>query len=223
MQSELTHSLNRLAERRLEFLEAALALFAERNFASVTIKDIAHRLDLNAGLIYYYFKNKKDLLRASLSHVADATFASFRDLEKQSSRPMDVINAWLERNIEKSSDMYRFVKIALDFRGAKEQDAGVEAIIQQFYQSERKMLVRVIRKGMEEGAFADVNPLHVSNFISTHLDGCVIRSVVMDDFSVEDEIRYLSKVVMLMLGYKKELAPRSARKTKRKTTQARPT
>ena len=52
--------------REEEFLIAALHLFAERNFASVTIKDIAQSLGVNTALIYYYFEDKTDLLRATI-------------------------------------------------------------------------------------------------------------------------------------------------------------
>ena len=38
--------------------EVALTLFAERNFASVTIKDIGTALGVNTALIYYYFDSK---------------------------------------------------------------------------------------------------------------------------------------------------------------------
>ncbi|MFZ1071180.1 MAG: helix-turn-helix domain-containing protein, partial [Methyloceanibacter sp.] len=50
---------------RDKFLTASLDLFAERNFASVTIKDIAKALNVNTALIYYYFDSKTDLFRAT--------------------------------------------------------------------------------------------------------------------------------------------------------------
>lgn len=193
--------LQRRDTRQREFLAAALRLFAERNFSSVTIKDIARSLGLNAGLIYYYFDSKTDLLRASISHVVDTTFASFRELERETLQPWKVIDAWLESNIEQSSDMYRFVKIALDFKGANERDSAIEATIARFYDQERRLLCRVIRRGSELGVFRNVQPTRMSDFISTHLDGCVVRSVVIDSFDVEVEIRELRSIVFQMLGF----------------------
>ena len=190
-------------------MATALRLFAERNFLSVTIKDIADSLGLNSGLIYYYFDSKTDLLRATISHVVDYTFASFNELERETLQPWKVIDAWLESNIEQSSDMYRFVKIALDFKGANERDSAIEAEIARFYDQERRLLCRVIRKGMELGVFRYVQPTRMSDFISTHLDGCVVRSVVIDGFNVESEIRELRNVVFEMLGFDKTLRGRS--------------
>lgn len=188
--------------RQDEFLSAALRLFAERNFASVTIKDIAHGLGLNTGLIYYYFKSKRDLLRASIDHIVDNTFENFRQLEKDGLDPCRVIDAWLESNVKQSSDMYRFVKIALDFKGAHERDAAIEATIARFYSQERRLLSRVVSKGIEQGLFKPVDPNRISDFISTHLDGCVVRSVVLDNFDVRAEVRSLRSIVFQLLGYK---------------------
>jgi AcrR family transcriptional regulator len=65
------------AARVEEFLATALNLFAERNFASVTIKDIAEHLGVNTALIYYYFDSKTDLFQASIEHaVAGASRTS---------------------------------------------------------------------------------------------------------------------------------------------------
>ena len=187
--------------RQKEFLVTALRLFAERNFLSVTIKDIADSLGLNTGLIYYYFDSKTDLLRATISHVVDNTFANFSELERDTLQPWKVIDAWLESNIEQSSDMYRFVKIALDFKGANQRDGAIEAEIERFYDQERRLLCRVIRKGIELDIFDNVQPTRMSDFISTHLDGCVVRSVVIDGFNVEREIRELRNIVFEMLGF----------------------
>ena len=54
------------------FLATSLELFAERNFASVTIKDIAQSLDVNPALIYYYFDSKTDLFRATIEAAEEA-------------------------------------------------------------------------------------------------------------------------------------------------------
>ncbi|HVZ03902.1 TetR/AcrR family transcriptional regulator [Hyphomicrobium sp.] len=198
---ERPRKLQKRDVRQKEFLSAALRLFAERNYSSVTIKDIAQSLGLNAGLIYYYFDSKTDLLRASISHVVDTTFANFRELERDTRHPWKVIDTWLESNIKQSSDMYRFVKIAVDFKGANEHDSAIEAAICRFYDQERKLLCRAIRRGTELGVFRCSHPARMSDFISTHLDGCVVRSVVIGDFNIGMEIRELRNAVSEMLCF----------------------
>ncbi len=55
-------------ERRTQILEVALKLFAEKGVEGTTIKQIAERADISAGLLYHYFKGKSDLLKEVIDH-----------------------------------------------------------------------------------------------------------------------------------------------------------
>ena len=56
--------------KRDEIVEAALRVFAARGFHKATIKAIAVEAGLSApSLIYWYFKDKNELLSATIAHV----------------------------------------------------------------------------------------------------------------------------------------------------------
>ena len=58
-------------ERRLQIIEGALRVFATKGFREATNKDIAAAAGINSsGLIYHYFKDKADLLRAVAEEYA---------------------------------------------------------------------------------------------------------------------------------------------------------
>lgn len=52
----------RTAPRRAELLEVATALFHEKGYAHTTLQDIADRMGFTKAAVYYYAKNKEDLL-----------------------------------------------------------------------------------------------------------------------------------------------------------------
>lgn len=52
-----------------QLVEAAAQLFAERDSGHVTVRDIAARADVNAGLIQRYFGGKQNLMRAAMERV----------------------------------------------------------------------------------------------------------------------------------------------------------
>ncbi len=57
--------------RRDDIIAAALEVFAEVGYAKATIKQIAERAQVKSpALIYWYFKNKQELLQAALGSVA---------------------------------------------------------------------------------------------------------------------------------------------------------
>jgi AcrR family transcriptional regulator len=184
-----------------KFLATALDLFAERNFASVTIKDIAKALGVNTALIYYYFDSKTDLFRATIEHAVARAFENVRALDNKSADPATIIAAWLANHVNEYDEIHRFVKIALDFRGAHEGDPAIANTIESFYVEERKLLSRVIREGTKQGLFKPVDPNRMAQFISTYLDGCMVRSVILSDFDLEGAVRDLHRRVLEMLGY----------------------
>ncbi len=52
-------------ERRQQIIDGALKVFAEKGFVQATNKDVAEAAGINSpGLIYHYFADKADLLRA---------------------------------------------------------------------------------------------------------------------------------------------------------------
>jgi len=183
-----------------DFLAASLDLFAERNFASVTIKDIAKALNVNPALIYYYFDSKTDLFRATIERAVARAFENVRALEDRSADPATIIAAWLANHVNKYDEIHRFVKIALDFRSSHDGDPAIAEAIEAFYVEERKLLSKVVRDGIRQGLFRSVHPGRMAQFISTYLDGCMVRSVILSDFDLKGAVRDLHRRVLDMLG-----------------------
>ena len=65
----------RMARRRAEILRAAVELFQDLGYHSATTHQVAERAGVSVGLIYQYFGNKEDLLRAAIVDI----LADFRD------------------------------------------------------------------------------------------------------------------------------------------------
>jgi len=194
------------------FLATSLELFAERNFASVTIKDIAQALDVNPALIYYYFDSKTDLFRATIERAVIRAFENVRALEDKSADPATILAAWLANHVNKYHEIHRFVKIALDFRSSLEGDPAIAEAIEAFYVEERRLLSKVIRDGVKQGLFKPINPARLAQFISTHLDGCMVRSVILTDFDLKGAVRDLHRHILDVLGY----APTKGKKSRRR-------
>jgi AcrR family transcriptional regulator len=71
----MTRSTKAASDRRLEFINAAEALFNEKGFENTSIDDIVQRVGVAKGLFYYYFKSREELLAAIVDRIQD-------DLEK---------------------------------------------------------------------------------------------------------------------------------------------
>jgi len=50
-------------------LEAALDVFSEKSFSEVTLSEIAERVGMTKGALYWHFKNKGDLLSKPIKEI----------------------------------------------------------------------------------------------------------------------------------------------------------
>ena len=55
--------------RRKQLVEAAIAVIHEQGFANATVARIARQAGISAGMVHHYFKDKDDLLFATMRHL----------------------------------------------------------------------------------------------------------------------------------------------------------
>ena len=182
-------------------MAAALELFAERNFASVTIKDIASATGVNTALIYYYFDSKRDLFQRTIENAVENAFAEFERIEQTPENPAAVIASWLDHHLILYDRIHKLVKVSLDYKGARDKDPAIERAIEQFYDRERLLLARCIRAGVEKKIFKPVKPEILAQFISTYLDGAMVRAVILPDFNLRKAVGELREIVWELLGF----------------------
>ena len=64
--------LERKRGRRIqEILATAAALFGERGYEAVSLEDVADRLDVTKGSLYYYFASKDELVTAAIETLGN--------------------------------------------------------------------------------------------------------------------------------------------------------
>lgn len=100
------------------------------------------------------------------------------------------------RNLMEFAEIHHFVKFTLDFRGLHEGDPDIANSITHFYDEELKLLSWILGQGIEQGSFRSVDPNRMARFISTYLDGCMARSVIVSDFDLAGAMRDLHQCVL---------------------------
>jgi len=66
--------------RITEILDAADQLFFTKSYQGTTIKDIAKKMGVAQGMLYYYFKSKEDLLETLLDRHASALISEIKEI-----------------------------------------------------------------------------------------------------------------------------------------------
>lgn len=175
---------------------AALDLFAQQNYSTVTIKDIAAATGINSALIYYYFGSKEELFLKAVEATVDTAFRKFDDVSALAESPEEIITFWIEIHIIQFVLLRKLAKISLDYASTRNRTARVDRAIRSFYDKESVVLGRAIRAGIEQGRFRPVDADSMSVFISTFLDGCLFRSVMFPRFNHRRAIEDMRGLVL---------------------------
>jgi AcrR family transcriptional regulator len=150
-------SPQRMQDRYDAILDAAKRAFAEKGFEGTSIADIARTAQISDGLVYRYFRNKRELLYEVLRKFYERILL---DLETQVFKH-DGFSSQLEtlirRHIEvfvADTDLCRLfiseVRTASDYEGSSIQEMN------RLYTS---VLIRIVKEAVKTGEVrSDVNP-----------------------------------------------------------------
>jgi AcrR family transcriptional regulator len=74
-------------DRRIEILKSAAAAFRRRGYHGASVDEIASALEMTKGNLYYYFKNKEEILFACHEYSNDKLLSLMAEVEAESSSP----------------------------------------------------------------------------------------------------------------------------------------
>ena len=190
------------ADRAAEIMNAALDLFAEKDYAAVTTTEIARIVGVRHSLIYYYFDSKDDLFHKTIQNFIQETQSNYDKMRDLHDDPVDQIDYWFANNIELSRPLRKLIKIMFDYSGPKGRPLAVDKAIRKFYDAERNIIVSGIEEGVAQDIFGPVDPARVAAFVSTHIDGIFFSSLMRPDVDLAADMAQLKEVLWQILGYK---------------------
>ena len=101
-------------------LVVAAAMYAERGYDGVSMRDIATAVAIQPASLYHHFKDKDALILAALEHVLSAKAAPGRDILLTQQAPEQRLNAFIDWLARLFFDDPAFARITI--RGALDGD-----------------------------------------------------------------------------------------------------
>ncbi|MGE3273696.1 MAG: TetR/AcrR family transcriptional regulator [Vicinamibacterales bacterium] len=143
------------SDRRTEILKSAAAAFRRRGYHGASVDEIASALEMTKGNLYYYFRNKEEILFACHDYSLDILLALLAEVQADGARPDQqlrrLILAFIHIILDELSgtaltlEMQALSPVMLKRVVAKRDrfDKGIREILQQ---------------GMDEGLFVPGDP-----------------------------------------------------------------
>ena len=144
-----------IEERRDEILRSFAAILRERRLSSLKMQDIADRLGLVKGNLYYYFKSKRDILYHCHVKCMQASLAALEDAERSGSTTAQRLRELLVRHIRGiTEDPYGGVLLTDLENLSPAQRKRYVTMRDRFERGVRKL----IQRGIARGEFRPCNP-----------------------------------------------------------------
>jgi AcrR family transcriptional regulator len=135
-----------------EILATAAALFGERGYDAVSLEDVADRLDVTKGSLYYYFASKDELVTAAIETLGNEWTARLEELlAGQSGAPAERLHALVREHIGIAVREYP-AALRL-FLAPQDWPAAQQARIKELRRRHDAVFRAVVEEGVSNGDF----------------------------------------------------------------------
>lgn len=166
----------RSEETRARIMEAAIKLFSTRGFNEASVDDICEEAGISKGAFYHHFKSKQALFLALLDG-----WLQFVDNAIEASKDKTVPETFMQMTqafpyvFESAGDnLPMFLEFWLQAsRDKKIWEAGIAP-----YRRYHRYFTTLIKKGVHEGSFVEVDPELASRMIVSTAMGLLLQSLL---------------------------------------------
>jgi TetR/AcrR family transcriptional regulator, cholesterol catabolism regulator len=101
----------KVRKRDREVLDAAVEVFCERGYAAATVQDVADKLGILKGSLYYYIETKEDLLYRAVMAVHSGAEAVMDAVAAQPLGPLERLDLYVRRQVEHNLNNYKIMTV----------------------------------------------------------------------------------------------------------------
>jgi AcrR family transcriptional regulator len=152
----MSHPYPRSLRRRVEILKSAANAFRTRGYHATSVDDIAQALRMTKGSLYYYFKNKEEILYVCHDHTLDLLLRTLKGIQARDLSPVDKLRSVIVSFVElMTEELHGTAAVTLDLNELSPPlRRKITAKRDRFDHAVR----RIIRDGIEKGVFRRVDP-----------------------------------------------------------------
>lgn len=135
----------------------AKQLFSQKGFASSSMDELAKMCGLNKAMVFYYYKNKKGLYEAVMTHVLEEIQQTVLDENVKYSKPIEELESFI-RTYAKFACTHPYLPSLL----LKELSDSGAVLPEMLFGAMRKLFALfsdILKRGEEKGCFQDAIPM----------------------------------------------------------------
>ena len=153
------HRTNALSQTRIEILKSAACAFRRLGYHGASVEAIASALHMKKGNLYYYFRNKEEILFACHEYSLDRLLALLDEIEQSGLTPDEKLRGLIGGAVRTILDELHGTALILDLEALT--PAHLKTVIVRRDRFDHGVR-RVLQDGMDAGRFAQADAKLVS-------------------------------------------------------------
>ena len=141
-------------DRRVEILKSAAAAFRRRGYHGASVDEIASALAMTKGNLYYYFRNKEDILYACHDYSLNLILGVMDEIRKQEISPDEKLRRLIAAFVHLIIDELHSTALTLDLQALS--PTLLKKVILRRDRFDRGLRA-IIQEGIQEGLFAPMD------------------------------------------------------------------
>ena len=158
-------------ERREQILTAAFSAFVDRGYNNTTVDYIAEKSGLSKGAIYHHYENKKNIFLSLISHWETYSFPDFYDKKSENRTASKILMDFTDVVFDVFKNRKHVFLAEIEFWALSNRDEEIRNRSKELYDKLLNLFDLVLKKGVREDEFVDINTKSVSMSILSVLQG----------------------------------------------------
>jgi len=188
---------------RARLLEAGTALFAERGYASTTVREIVARAGVSKPVLYYYFKNKEGIFLAILNWAAEQQETLLAEVLKNPGAPLDRLIDLFRRIYQGVMEQKNLFKLIHNLIFGPPQGVP-EGDLEQYHRRMIRVLKEIYARGFAPDEVKDADAEDAAILILSIIDFCLHMDYLHPESRDPDRPERLLRLAFNGLGERKK-------------------
>jgi AcrR family transcriptional regulator len=176
--------------RKKQIMEAAISVFNRNGFNDSRMDDIVEEAGISKGTVYWYFKNKEELIISILDHIFGEEFSRMEKADDSTLPPRQCLTRYFDLYIKDLTVMMPFAPIIYEFYALAFRNKTVKTVMQGYLKRFVNSVEPIIQRGIESGDFQKVDSRFVAMAFGSQIEGTLLLwAYAPDSMAVEKQLR----------------------------------
>jgi AcrR family transcriptional regulator len=165
------------SERRQQIIDAGMMCFARNGYHLTTMDDIAKQLPFSKGLLYYYFRTKRDLFLAILDDWMARAMVEWGRVLHPNAPAVEQLDACLAYGMQLLTQSAELSRVEFEFYGELGRDPTISEAFRSLFAAFRAEFKTILEAGITRGELRSVDTDALAAVLLAIYEGLALQAI----------------------------------------------